>query len=165
MATMLETPSRIWRRIEAIEDNDMPSLPSVSPFEDSVDAETAVSLSLSNSSRGISTTRRSQHDSFEVPSLSRIQQASVTDHYQEDDDEESKSSVPDVYLPPPDDLEEDDGDPLELISQIGSPIFSPETMEHQETPKSNYDRSISLNSEPKVRTNSHIKWKLINRLG
>ncbi|KAK6967117.1 PACT-coil-coil domain-containing protein [Favolaschia claudopus] len=35
MATMLETPSRIWRRIEAIEDNDMPSLPSVPAFGDS----------------------------------------------------------------------------------------------------------------------------------
>ena len=35
MATMLETPSRIWRRIEAIEQRDMPSLPSLPPFEDS----------------------------------------------------------------------------------------------------------------------------------
>ena len=35
MTTMLETPSRIWRRIEAVEDRDMPSLPSLSPFEDS----------------------------------------------------------------------------------------------------------------------------------
>lgn len=34
MATMLETPSRIWRRIEAIEQRDMPSLPSIPPFED-----------------------------------------------------------------------------------------------------------------------------------
>lgn len=32
---MIETPSRIWRRIEAIEDRDMPSLPSLPPFEDS----------------------------------------------------------------------------------------------------------------------------------
>ncbi|KAF8639093.1 hypothetical protein AX17_001738 [Amanita inopinata Kibby_2008] len=37
MAAMLETPSRIWRRIEAIEDRDMPSLPSLPPFEDSAD--------------------------------------------------------------------------------------------------------------------------------
>jgi hypothetical protein len=35
MATLLETPSRIWRRIEAIEHRDMPSLPSLPPFEDS----------------------------------------------------------------------------------------------------------------------------------
>ena len=42
MAAMLETPSRIWRRIEAVEDRDMPSLPSLSPFEDSVDLETVM---------------------------------------------------------------------------------------------------------------------------
>ncbi|KAJ7879992.1 hypothetical protein B0H14DRAFT_2708159 [Mycena olivaceomarginata] len=35
MTGMLETPSRIWRRIEAIEDRDMPSLPSVPAFGDS----------------------------------------------------------------------------------------------------------------------------------
>jgi hypothetical protein len=35
---MLETPSRIWRRIEAVEDKDMPSLPSVPIFEDSIEA-------------------------------------------------------------------------------------------------------------------------------
>jgi hypothetical protein len=32
---LLETPSRIWRRIEANEDNDMPSLPSLPAFDDS----------------------------------------------------------------------------------------------------------------------------------
>ncbi|KAF9530371.1 hypothetical protein CPB83DRAFT_850794 [Crepidotus variabilis] len=39
MTTMLETPSRIWRRIEAIEHRDMPSLPSLPPFEDSAEEE------------------------------------------------------------------------------------------------------------------------------
>lgn len=39
MAAMLETPSRIWRRIEAVEDQDMPSLPSLPAFEDSADVE------------------------------------------------------------------------------------------------------------------------------
>ena len=39
MATMLETPSRIWRRIEAAEAREMPSLPSLPPFEDSGDLE------------------------------------------------------------------------------------------------------------------------------
>lgn len=34
MAAILETPSRVWRRIEAIEDRDMPSLPSLSDSED-----------------------------------------------------------------------------------------------------------------------------------
>ncbi|KAG6908885.1 hypothetical protein DXG01_002863 [Tephrocybe rancida] len=32
---MLETPSRVWRRIEAVEDRDIPSLPSLPGFEDS----------------------------------------------------------------------------------------------------------------------------------
>ncbi|KAJ7043757.1 hypothetical protein C8F04DRAFT_1366949, partial [Mycena alexandri] len=35
MAGMLETPSKIWRRIEAIEDREMPSLPSLPAFGDS----------------------------------------------------------------------------------------------------------------------------------
>ncbi|KAJ7224111.1 hypothetical protein GGX14DRAFT_548737 [Mycena pura] len=39
MAGMLETPSRIWRRIEAIEDRDMPSLPSLPPFGNSEDGD------------------------------------------------------------------------------------------------------------------------------
>src|SRR5712675_797557 len=34
---LLETPSRLWRRIEADEQNDMPSLPEVPAFEDSND--------------------------------------------------------------------------------------------------------------------------------
>lgn len=34
---MLETPSRIWRRIEAVEDHDMPSLPSIPGFDDSAE--------------------------------------------------------------------------------------------------------------------------------
>ncbi|KAI0288447.1 hypothetical protein BC826DRAFT_1093036 [Russula brevipes] len=34
---LLETPSRLWRRIEADEQNDMPSLPDVPAFEDSND--------------------------------------------------------------------------------------------------------------------------------
>lgn len=36
MALQLETPSRIWRRIEAAADNEMPSLPSLPHFDDSV---------------------------------------------------------------------------------------------------------------------------------
>lgn len=37
MAAMLETPSRVWRRIEDVEGRDMPSLPSLPVFEDSSD--------------------------------------------------------------------------------------------------------------------------------
>lgn len=222
MAGMLETPSRIWRRIEAIEDRDMPSLPSLPLFEDSVEAETVMhhdyddqfqedlnsisshihstppsvhhtitsiarppsstsstarfahslvsrssksSVALSNPSRGIST-RRNQHDSFEVPTLHKIQPANITSL--EGEEEESKSSVPDVYLPPPDDEDEDLDrksdmsitDALDSVSLTSSPPFSSEAMERQETPKKNYDYSISLKSDPKVSTNSLHVMKL-----
>ncbi|KAF7430968.1 hypothetical protein PC9H_006683 [Pleurotus ostreatus] len=46
MAALLETPSRIWRRIEDIEGRDMPSLPSLPPFDD--DSADDESLSSSN---------------------------------------------------------------------------------------------------------------------
>ncbi|KAF8159408.1 hypothetical protein B0H34DRAFT_703324 [Crassisporium funariophilum] len=218
MAAMLETPSRIWRRIEAIEDRDMPSLPSLPHFEDSGEVEEqseeilrheyddqydeevdsissrlhstpasthhtvtstvhppsstsstarfAQSLaSRSNkstgglSSRGMST-RQSQHDSFEVPSLPKIQMGSGTGHYSDgtDEDEGSRSSVPDVYLPPPD--EDDDeldrrsdlsmSDALQSISRTSSPPFPPEPMSRDKTPKKHYDFSVSLKSEPKA---------------
>ena len=39
MAGMLETPSRVWRRIQDNEGQDMPSLPSLPAFEDSGDHE------------------------------------------------------------------------------------------------------------------------------
>ena len=37
-APLLETPSRVWRRIEAIEGRDMPSLPSVPGFDESTES-------------------------------------------------------------------------------------------------------------------------------
>ena len=40
MAGMLETPSRVWRRIQDTEGQDMPSLPSLPAFEDSGDRQT-----------------------------------------------------------------------------------------------------------------------------
>ncbi|KAL0954003.1 hypothetical protein HGRIS_005160 [Hohenbuehelia grisea] len=43
---MLETPSRIWRRIEEVEDRDMPSLPSLPGFEDSDDRDTSSSSAI-----------------------------------------------------------------------------------------------------------------------
>ena len=53
MAAMLETPSRIWRRIEAIENRDMPSLPSLPPFEDSEDVGLESSDALSQSDQDL----------------------------------------------------------------------------------------------------------------
>ncbi|KAI0352396.1 hypothetical protein OH77DRAFT_1498058 [Trametes cingulata] len=39
MAALLETPSRVWRRIQADQDRDMPSLPSLPAFDDSADPQ------------------------------------------------------------------------------------------------------------------------------
>ena len=226
MATMLETPSRIWRRIEAIEERDMPSLPSLPPFEDSVEAEELTQgasdeeggdgfghdfesvsspmhstpasthhtmnsiirvpgsasstarfahsiASRSNKSstgpgsvRGMSS-RRSQLDSFDVPSLPHIRPSATTGHFSgeldDEDEENTKSSVPDVYLPPPDDDEDEHSrdrdfsltDALQSVSRSGSPPFLPD-ISHQDTPKKNYDFSVSLKSEPKVFLSSEI---------
>ncbi|TFY56456.1 hypothetical protein EVJ58_g7633 [Rhodofomes roseus] len=54
MAAMLETPSRVWRRIEAVESKDMPSLPSLPAFDDSQDAsESDTNLELNDESQDI----------------------------------------------------------------------------------------------------------------
>ncbi|KAI8969366.1 hypothetical protein BD414DRAFT_503572 [Trametes punicea] len=39
MAALLETPSRVWRRIQADQDRDMPSLPSLPAFDDSTESQ------------------------------------------------------------------------------------------------------------------------------
>ncbi|KAF8902351.1 hypothetical protein CPB84DRAFT_1961582 [Gymnopilus junonius] len=221
MATMLETPSRIWRRIEAVEDADMPSLPSLPPFDNSAEEEdisnepgrqghdqydddfesmhsplqsTPASTqhtitaalraqsstsstarfahsiaSRSNKSLGnmtsspVASSRRSQHDSFEIPSLPRIQPNADARRYSPETEEEeqgeegqegSKSSVPDVYLPPEEDEAAHDRefsltDALESISRSSSPSFPPQ-VSRENTPKKNYDYSVSLKSEPKA---------------
>jgi len=112
------------------------------------------------SSRGMST-RRSQHESFEIPSLPRIPPAAATRHNgteEEGDEEELQESisVPDVYLPPPDDEDDQDRefsltDALQSLSRSGSPQFNPGTISREEiSKKKNYDFSMSLTSEPKV---------------
>ncbi|KAJ3553173.1 hypothetical protein NM688_g3757 [Phlebia brevispora] len=57
-APMLETPSRIWRRIQEVEGQDMPSLPSLPVFEDSAEQASTVSesLDLSNDSSPLTST-------------------------------------------------------------------------------------------------------------
>ncbi len=214
MATMLETPSRIWRRIEAAEAREMPSLPSLPPFEDSGDLEessdpnqhddednydelfanisspmqstptsshntvtstfrgppSATSTarfahsiasrsnkSLTNTgSRGL-TSRMSQHESFDIPSLPEIHRTAGTSLMSDgtEEDMEKSKSIPDVYLPPPD--EEDDDhrelsltDALESISRSGSPPFATGPASREQTPKKSYDYSTGLISEPKV---------------
>lgn len=49
MAAMIETPSRIWRRIEAIDQREMPSLPSLPAFEDSAETDQLSSDAISQS--------------------------------------------------------------------------------------------------------------------
>ncbi|KAH9479344.1 hypothetical protein JR316_0007934 [Psilocybe cubensis] len=217
MATMLETPSRIWRRIEAIEDEDMPSLPSLPPFEHSgiieettrepsdqpdsddqfdedFESETSPlqstpastqhtitsalrapsstsstarfahsiasrsnrSVNNMTASRGMSS-RRSHHDSFDIPSLPRIQPNSAPTTRQDESDggeEESKSSVPEVYLPPEGDADDHEQeysltDALQSISRSSTPPISAQ-VGRENTPKKNYDYSVSLKSEPKA---------------
>lgn len=57
-AAMLETPSRIWRRIQEVEAEDMPSLPSLPAFEDSADQASTISesMDLSNDSNPLTST-------------------------------------------------------------------------------------------------------------
>lgn len=213
---MLETPSRIWRRIEAVEAREMPSLPSLPPFEDSQEVDesesdarvqeddedqyddlfdsvssplqstpTATHHSAATAFRGPSSTsstarfahsiasrsnrssigtttsrgmlsRKTQNDSFNIPSLPDIQPTAGISRFSdeaEEEDIENSNSVPDVYLPPPD--EDDDPnrelsltDALESISRSSSPPFSPGPVSHEQTPKKNLD--FSFKSEPKV---------------
>ncbi|CAA7269241.1 unnamed protein product [Cyclocybe aegerita] len=213
MATMLETPSRIWRRIEAIEEQDMPSLPSLPPFEDSTGEDELQNVEMNEESghnmdtlstrihstpastthhnitstfrapgssssaarfaqsiesrsnrsltgplsvRGMSS-RRSHHDSFEVPSLPHIELAAATGHYSDETDEdmESRSSVSEVYLPPEEDESPDGGDrdfsltdALESVSRSGSPPFLPH-VSREDTPKKGQEFSFSATSESK----------------
>ncbi|KAJ3782678.1 hypothetical protein GGU10DRAFT_389676 [Lentinula aff. detonsa] len=63
MASILETPSRIWRRIEAEGSRDMPSLPSVPGFDDSAE------ISLSSDDLQSS---RQEHELEEEPSFGHI---------------------------------------------------------------------------------------------
>lgn len=135
MATaMLETPSRIWRRIEAIEDRDMPSLPSLPLFDED----------------------------------SEVMQNDYDDQFQEDLNISSRihSTPPSAHhtntsTARPTDLSMMDA--LESISQASSPPFSPEAMDRQETPKKNYNYSMSLKSEPKVNTNTHSLYMVSNQ--
>ncbi|KAI9458189.1 hypothetical protein BJY52DRAFT_1270268 [Lactarius psammicola] len=124
---LVETPSRIWRRIEADEQNDVPSLPDLPSFEHSndVNATTTSEESHLDTSSPIQST----------PSLTDI------------------SAIP-PYLPPNrvglDEAEiNEDAEALQPLSHVGSP-FSPEDAAgdgHSNSVKYNY--SVSLRSEPK----------------
>ncbi|KAI0738429.1 hypothetical protein C8Q80DRAFT_243410 [Daedaleopsis nitida] len=51
MAAYLETPSRVWRRIQADQDRDMPSLPSIPAFDDSASPQFSMDDSSHDSSQ------------------------------------------------------------------------------------------------------------------
>lgn len=138
------------------------STSSTARFASSIASRSTKSTSVLSSSRGIST-RRNLADSFDVsviPSLPNITAEPGSERYsfQDTDEEEvSKESVPEVYLPPEKDYDEGEGEPdisltdaLQSVSRTGSPPYS-KTSFGDATPKKNYDYSISLNSEPKVR--------------
>ncbi|KAF6761741.1 hypothetical protein DFP72DRAFT_629781 [Ephemerocybe angulata] len=206
MATMLETPSRIWRRIEAVQDKEMPSLPSLPGFDDDsldegptpsrvIDDESdnfedslgdisspiqstpatsnrtqttamhaplsaastarfAHSLASRSSRSSIGPTTKTQKDSFditEIPSLSAIprEYSSFRSHFEE---RKSKTEEPGIYLPPRDDEVAGDNeysisDALQSVSRSSTPPLP--IASKNNPPKTKYDYSISLKSEPK----------------
>jgi len=84
---MLETPSRIWRRIEAREGRDIPSLPSIPLYEDSAEAI----------------------EEFEEETTGDILNSGLEDHHQEDqyddeiggdEEEEETSKMQSTPMPP-----------------------------------------------------------------
>ena len=191
---LLETPSRIWRRIEADEQNDMPSLPEVPPYEDSnaINATTTseeshdsafntssplqstpappsnqntIRLQSSNSSStrfALSIASRASRSgsafSSSTGSLSRHSRPSVSIQRSElsFDDVSAIPSYPQSNIVASDEagvgVGRDDLEDMSLAEALrppsrgGSP-FSPEGVVH-----SKYSYSVSLRSEPKVRT-------------
>lgn len=139
------------------------STSSTARFASSIASRSTKSSSVLSASRGMST-RRDQPDSFDVsmiPSLPNITAEPGTGHYSYQDtdkDEVSKESVPEIYLPPEIDYDGKDGEEdfslaeaLQSISRTGSPPYAKGSFSDA-TPKKNYDYSVSLKSEPKVRS-------------
>lgn len=191
---LLETPSRIWRRIEADEQNDMPSLPEVPPYEDSNDLNATTTSEESHqpafnptsplqstpappsnqntirlqSSTSSSTrfaqsiasraSRSGSAFSSSTGSLSKHSQPSVSIQRSE----LSFDDVSSIPLYPQSNIaasvEAGVGDDLEDMSLAkalrppsrGSPPFAPEGVAGNVHSK--YSYSVSLRSEPKVRT-------------
>jgi hypothetical protein len=205
---MLETPSRIWRRIEAVDGRDMPSLPSIPVFDDSADVEdssisvpevrddlnhsygdtpvhstpatvsshtatfsmrpasstysaTRFATSIASrstksalSSRGMSL-MEGHADSFDasmIPSLPDDHPHGEGEEHSEDMElAESINTVPDMYLPPEEDhIDNEFTEALQSISRGSSPLPHDQS-DSAATPYKDYDYSVSLRSEPKVR--------------
>jgi len=172
---MLETPSRIWRRIEAVEGKDMPSLPSLPAFEDSADQSSesqedsiidlgnpqpihstpaAFSSHTMTTIRAPSSTSSTARFAQSIASRSSksalsVSRGSVAKQPQEDSF--NISSIP--SLPPDfghDVVEEIDGD-LDLSDALRS-LSRPNSPHGDDapTPRKKYDYSVSLRSEKKV---------------
>lgn len=219
MAAMLETPSRVWRRIEAVEDRDMPSLPSLPGFDDSDDsdplgepsdfdddledrsppvtstpapasshhtmvstirpssstsstarfASSIASRSTKSSFQGASSrgtspyVTKERRDSFDItgiPSLPDISTEPWVGQGSEDENVKegpSEDSVENLCFPPAHTDEEGEKKGISLTAELqmtegrGSPQYMSKSIEYRGTPKKNYDYSVSLRSEPKVR--------------
>ncbi|KAG8713310.1 hypothetical protein FRC09_018855 [Ceratobasidium sp. 395] len=144
MAMRLETPSRIWARIEQAQDEELPSLPSMPAFEDSAFPDETEGISLQHSAyyptpnkakppstytptprpnkiRALSTPRSMGESTARPP----IQPGGSLSASSNRSRELSTDSLPEEYLPPP--TEEDVElslsltDALESVSRAGSP--------------------------------------------
>ncbi|KAG8721405.1 hypothetical protein FRC08_013359 [Ceratobasidium sp. 394] len=143
MAMRLETPSRIWARIEQAQDEELPSLPSMPVFEDSAFPDESEGISVQHSAyyptpdkpkppstytptprpnkiRALSTPRSAGETTARAPI-----QPDNSHSASSNPRELSTDSLPEEYLPPP---TEDDAelsmsltDALESISRSGSP--------------------------------------------
>ncbi|KAG8745658.1 hypothetical protein FRC10_007355 [Ceratobasidium sp. 414] len=144
MAMRLETPSRIWARIEQAQDEELPSLPSMPAFEDSAFPDESEGISVQHSAyyptpnkpkppstytptprpnkiRALSTPRSTGETTARAPiQPDNSHSASSTRSH-----ELSTDSLPEEYLPPPteDDVELSMSltDALESVSRSGSP--------------------------------------------
>ncbi|KAI9440630.1 hypothetical protein H4582DRAFT_1938265 [Lactarius indigo] len=169
---LVETPSRIWRRIEADEQNDVPSLPDLPSFEHSNDLNATTTTSEESQ---LDTSSPIQSTPSNTPSTARFAQSIASrasrsgsafsfptaSTQRTDISFDDISAIP-PYPPPnrvglgeaeinEDGLDDDLSlaEALQPLSHVGSP-FSPEDAGgdgHSNSVKYNY--SVSLRSEPK----------------
>jgi hypothetical protein len=171
---LVETPSRIWRRIEADEQNDVPSLPDLPSFEHSNDVNvTTTSVDLDTSSPIQSTPAPSSAVRLQsnTPSTARFAQSiasrasrsgsafsSSAGSSSKVSTQRTDISFDDIsaitpYPPPNMEAEINKNsldDDLSLAEALRTGThFPPEEDGHSDSVKYNY--SVSLRSEPKVR--------------
>ena len=168
MATMLETPSRIWRRIEAVEDKDMPSLPSLSSssfeLEDSVDAETVKHLNYNQEDEPV-TPQHDYDDQFKevkdpvAPHQDyddQFQEDEVTPHHDYDDQFQEDEDLVTPHHDYHEQLQEDEEDLVthhhdydDQLQEDGDPVtphhnYDDQLQEHEEDPVTPHTRRRSF---------------------